>query len=159
MKTTIRINAVTEEIIMSKATAAKAKYIGTEEYKQLARAKKDFPNFTVKISSPKYNPKAKSNKRLNMMLMDRLVEVMSSGSQKAITDFAKVKQDFKGTEYHFTKPKAYFLLQYPNWNEWLSQVEEQQEEQAEAEPAAADLNVTTIMTAEEARANGVKLEF
>lgn len=135
MKTTIKINAVTEEIIMTKATAQKAASIGSEEYKQLARAKKDFPNFAVKILSPK--AKAKSDKGLTMALMERLVGVMTNDSQTAIADFAKVKKDYKGTNFHFSKPKTYFLAEYPNWREWLPQVEEQLAEEVVPEPVTA----------------------
>jgi|GEM_PF-984999 len=138
MKTNIKINAVTEEITMTKTTAKKASTIGTEEYKQLVRAKRDFPTFAVKITTPKANPKAKSDKGLTMALMENLVAGMTNKDKTAIARFEAVKEQYTKTNFHFSKPKAYFLAEYPNWREWLPQVEEQQEEQAEAAPAAAE---------------------
>lgn len=139
MKTKIRISAETEEITMSKATAKRASIIGTEEYKQLVKAKRDLPTFAVKIATQKTNPKAKSSKGLTMPLMNKLVAGMTNNDEAAIARFEAVKDSYKNTNFHFSKPKAYFLAEYPEWRDWLPQVEEQQEGQAKVPPVAKEV--------------------
>jgi hypothetical protein len=126
MKATVKINVSAEEITMTKATAAKASFVGTKEYEHLAQAKKDFPNFRVKILSPKTT--ANNNKGLTLAVMDSLVKAITNGNQEASNAFEAVKECYKGSSFHFSKPKAYFLSQYPNWREWLPEVEERQAE-------------------------------
>jgi len=124
MKTNIKINVLTEEITMTKATFKKASFVGTQEYEQLVKAKRDFPSFAVKILSPKVNKN--TNKGLTMELMNKLIWIMANDDIKAIERFEEVKKSYAETNFHFSKPKAYFLSQYPTWRKWLPQVEEKQ---------------------------------
>ena len=126
MKTNIKINAVTKEIIMTKTTEKKASIIDTPEYKDLIRLRKDFPDFTVKILSPK--AKASKDKGLTMELMEKLISVMTDDGYEAVNRFALVKESYKGTNFHFSKPKAYFLAHYPDWRDWLPEAEEKKPE-------------------------------
>ena len=135
MKTNIKINLLAKEISMTKATAKRASLFGTTEYQHLVQATKDFPDFQIKILSPK--PREGNNKGLTMPLMTKLVAGMTNNDKSAMARFETVKEKYKETNFHFSKPKAYFLAEYPNWREWLPRVEEQQEEQAQAEPMAA----------------------
>lgn len=137
MKTNIKINVSAKEITMTKATAKKASLFSTTEYEHLVQAMKDFPNFTVKVVSTK--TRESSNKGLTMPLMEQLVAGMTNNDKAAIARFEAVKDSYKGTNFHFSKPKAYFLSEYPNWREWLPQVEEQQEKQAGVAPVVAEV--------------------
>ena len=132
MKTNIKINALAKEITMTKATAKKASSFGTTEYEHLIKAMKDCPNFTVKIISPK----SRDNKGLTKPLMKKLVSEITNNSAAAIAAFDGVIKCYEESSFHFSKPKAYFLAEYPNWREWLPTVEEQQE-QTQAEHVAA----------------------
>jgi len=134
MKTNIKIDAVKKEITMTKATAKRASIFGTTEYEHLVKAMKDFPNFTVKITSPK--ARERDNKGLTKPLMKKLVREMTNNSADAIAAFDGVIKCYEESSFHFSKPKAYFLAKYPNWREWLPTVEEQQE-QVQAEQVAA----------------------
>ena len=133
MKTNIKIGVLEKEITMTKATAKRASIFGTTEYEHLVKAMKDFPNFTVKIVSPK----PRENKGLTKPLMKKLVREMTNNSAEAIAAFDGVIKCYEESSFHFSKPKAYFLAEYPNWREWLPQMEEQQEEQTQAEQVAA----------------------
>jgi hypothetical protein len=133
MKTNIKIGVLEKEITMTKATAKRASIFGTTEYEHLVKAMKDFPNFAVKITSPK----PRDNKGLTKPLMKKLVREMTNNNTEAIAAFDGVIKCYEESSFHFSKPKAYFLAEYPNWREWLPRVEEQQEEQAQAEPMAA----------------------
>jgi hypothetical protein len=133
MKTNIKIGVLEKEITMTKATAKRASIFGTTEYEHLVKAMKDFPSFTVKITSPK----PRDNRGLTKPLMKKLVREMTNNNAKAIAAFEGVIKCYEESSFHFSKPKAYFLAEYPNWREWLPQAEEQQEEQAQAEPMAA----------------------
>jgi len=130
MKTNIKIDAVKKEITMTKATAKKASSFGTTEYEHLVKAMKDFPSFTVKITSPK----PRDNRGLTKPLMKKLVREMTNNNAEAIAAFEGVIKCYEESSFHFSKPKAYFLAEYPNWREWLPQAEEQQEEQVQDEP-------------------------
>ena len=132
MKTTrtlVKVNVLAEEITMTKATAKRASDIGSAEYEQLLKAKKDFPDFTVRISSPK--AKENKDKGLTIELMKRIIEVMEDDSKTALEEFKKAQARCKGTNYHFSDVKGYFLSKYPDWRGCLREVEKRQEEQAE----------------------------
>ena len=126
MKTLVKVNVATEEITMSKATARKAAAVGSKEYDQLARAKKDFPNFRVKILSPK--PKESSNKGLTVDVMREIIMLNGRDSTKIIDEFDRIRKGTKGTSHRFSAPKAFFLSTYPNWREFLEEAEERLEE-------------------------------
>ena len=130
-KTTVKVNVLAEEITMSKATAKRAAMVGTKEYKDFAQAKRDFPDFTIKITSPKASEN--SNKGLTLTLMENLIKEMSNDSRAAIEGFEKVKESYKGTNFSYSKPKAYFLKKYPDWREWLPEVEQGETEIAPQE--------------------------
>ena len=126
MTNSIKINPFAEEITMTKATAKKASLVGTKEYQQLVQATKDFPNYTIRIASPK--GRETSDKGLTMEVMQKIIREVDN--KEAFAKFETIRKGCKGTKSHFTKPKAYFLSEYPNWREWLSEVEEQQAAQA-----------------------------
>jgi len=69
---------------------------------------KDFPNFTVKITSPK----PRDNKGLTMPLMKKLVREMTNNSADDIAAFDGVIKCYEESSFHFSKPKAYFLAEY-----------------------------------------------
>ena len=127
MKTLIKINHAKEEINMTKATAKKASIIGTDEYRQLVEVKRDLPNYTVVIVSPK--GKENSNKGLTLPLMETLIKAMSNDNQAAIEGFDKVRNYYQNSNFHFSKPKEYFVSHYPDWREWLPKIDERQEAQ------------------------------
>lgn len=136
MKTNIKINVLAKEITMTKATAKRASLFGTTEYEHLVQAMKDFPNFEVKILSPK--TRDSNNKGLTMPLMTKLVKEMSNNSPEDIKAFHEVVKCYENSSFHFSKPKAYFLSEYPNWREWLPQVEERQQEQSDTVTAVEE---------------------
>ena len=134
MKNTIKINALTKEITMTNATAKRAGEIGSPEYEQLAKVTRDFPNFTVKILSPKV--RENNNKGLTLELMEKLMQAMTI-NEEVINTFMALKDDYKATNFHFSKPKAYFLSQFPNWREWLPTAEEPRARQEQHEDGTA----------------------
>ena len=131
MKTLIKINHAKEEINMTKATAKKASIIGTDEYRQLVEVKRDLPNYTVVIVSPK--GKENGNKGLTLPLMETLIKAMSNNNQAAIDGFDKVRNYYQNSNFHFSKPKEYFVSHYPDWREWLPKIDERQAGQAQSE--------------------------
>jgi len=126
MKSAIKVNVLEKEITMTNTTAKKASSINTDEYNQLLQATRDFPNFTIKIIAPKM--KKDSSRGLTVALMENLIEVMAKDSEKAIKEFEAVKKCYEGTNFRFSKPKAYFLSKYPDWREWLPDVEQDETE-------------------------------
>ena len=126
MKTNIKINAVSGKIIMTKATEKKVRGCDVVACDQLAEAMRKFPNFKIEVVSPKV--KAVNNKGLTIGLMEKLIKVMTNGNEEAIKGFEVARETYKGTNFHYSKPKAYFLSKYPDWREWSPQEEESQEQ-------------------------------
>ena len=126
MKTKIKVNAVAQEITMTKATAKEAAFVGTEAYTELLQATKDFPNFKVKVLTTK--TKENRDKGLTIELMEKLIKGMTNHNQAAIAGFEEVKETFRGTNFHFSRLKAYFLAKYPDWREWLPEAEQGEKE-------------------------------
>ena len=126
MKNFVKVNVATQEITMTNATAKRAGIIGSDEYNQLLQVTKDFPNFKVKVLSPK--AKENRDKGLNIELMEKLIKGMTNGNQAAIMRFEKVKETYRGTNFHFSKLKEYFLSEYSNWREWLPEAEQVERE-------------------------------
>jgi len=126
MKNLVKVNVATGEITMTNATAKRAAVIGSDEYKQLLQATKDFPNFKVKVLTTK--AKENRDKGLTIELMEKLIKGMTNNSQAAIAGFEEVKETFRGTNFHFSRLKAYFLAKYPDWREWLPEAEQGEKE-------------------------------
>ena len=131
-KTTIRVNVITEEITMTQTAAKRVSSTDSAEYKKLVQFKRDFPDFKIKIIKQK--GRENSSKGLSIELMGELIGVITNDNKEAIERFEQEKASYKGTNSHFSKPKAYFLSQYPNWRESLHKLEKsknQHEEQVE----------------------------
>ena len=150
MKTKINISQVDKKITMTKATAKKASSYGSEEYKLLLKFMNDYPNFDVEIVSPKTKAKAANNKGLTMAVMEKYVREMSNGNTEAIEEFRVIKDFYQKTPSHYSKPKKYFLSQYPNWQEWLPQAEKQQAQAAEIEEVEVEAEVEQEQAEEQA---------
>lgn len=132
MKTLVKVNLLKEEITMTKATARKASSVGSKEYEDFLKAKRDFPTFAVKVVSPETKkPRENQNKDLKIALMREIIAVSTNNDEKAIEAFDTIRASTKGRSGCYTTPKAYFLERYPNWRNYLLKVENYRKEEAE----------------------------
>ena len=158
MKTNIKIDAVKKEITMTKATAKKARFCGTTENKHLAQAMKDFPDFEVKILSPQ--TRGNEYKGLSVKLMEELIEVMADNSEDALEKLWKEQAKYHRTKGYYVKLKDYFLAEYPNWKEYLYEVEKRQTEvQKQEKPEEQKLRIEKVEPDEKYRKMGFDTQY
>ena len=132
MKTTkkVAVNLISKEITINKAFARKAETMGTPEFEELKKAIQDFPQFSIKVKAPQ--AREKDHKGLTKDLMKKLVKEMSDNNQADIKKFNEVIALYEGTNFHFSKVKAYFLVKYPAYKDFLAEDENQVQETAAA---------------------------
>ena len=118
----IKINAVSRQIEISKAFEKRASRVGTREYEELVTALRDFPQFKIVMKTP--TAKEYNHKGLTFEFMEKLIKYMTDNNQAAIDGFNNVKELCKGSNFHFSKPKEYFLLKYPNYKAFVEIVKE-----------------------------------
>ena len=106
------LNYKTKTIELNKTEAKEASQFGTDLYNQLVKAKADFPNFEVKVVSPK-GKRADSLKGLTYEVMESYLA--NHGSQEQIEEFNvfRSKDEFGKAFISYGEIKKWFLNQFP----------------------------------------------
>ena len=105
-KNTIKINYQNSTIELSKATAKAASVFGSDAYKDLIKAKNQFPTFKVVIKET--SKRKDSLKGLNFSFMENYIK-NHSDSETHLSEFAKLK----ASGISFFEIKQWFLKTYP----------------------------------------------
>lgn len=142
MKTTgVTFNHVAKEIIITKVFEKAANKIGSTEYNELVKIRKDFPDYTIKRKEIEKNTSKQNYKGLTVKEMKRFI---ATRSEKEVALFERVCQIAESKQGKYAVIKKWFLdkyqKEYDKELENLKLVEEIEgiaaavEESAETEP-------------------------
>ena len=114
------INHTAKTITITKAYANRAKTPGTKEFRELANLHKAFPDYDIIHRTAIITAEKETHNGLTVSRMEQIVEICyqdEAERTKAIEEFNKAKEFYKGDRSYYGKMKAWFLKKYPNYNE------------------------------------------
>ena len=113
------INTTNNTIEMSKKFAAAAKKFGTEEYKQLQEARRDYPNFKVVTTTRKASSKRETYKGLTYDYMKKYIAAHDDEQKSIMAKFEMLRgtsdeaQEALADSASYKEIKEWFLKQFP----------------------------------------------
>lgn len=110
------INMRKNTIEMSKKFAAAAKRFGTEEYKQLQEARRDYPDFKVVTATRKSTAKKESYKGLTYEYMEKYIRyIEGENASEVLKEFAeqRLMSACHSQANRYLAVKDWFLKKYP----------------------------------------------
>lgn len=110
MKTTgVNFNHVAKEITITKAFEKAANVIGSTEYNEIVKIRKDFPDYTIKRKEIEVNKSKQTYKGLTVEEMKRFI---ATRSEKEVTLFEKVCKIADSKQGKYAVIKKWFLNNY-----------------------------------------------
>ena len=153
--TTIQINHKNSTIEMTKKFYTESCKFGTEEYKMLQEARRDYPGFKTAIAQPKKNSKAQneSYKGLDYKYMEKYIAAHDDEDGSVMAEYKMLRgQDEESKEIgieslSYQEMKAWFLDKFPAIREYhekrekllnaVAEREAKRKEELKAKKAAA----------------------
>lgn len=153
--TKMKINEAARTIEMTKMFYRAACQFGTEEYKMLQEARRDYPGFKTAIAQPKKNSKAQneSYKGLDYKYMEKYIAAHDDEAGSAMAEYKMLRGlDDESMEIgieslSYQEMKAWFLDKYPAIREYhekrekllnaVAEREAKRKEELKAKKAAA----------------------
>ena len=127
MTNSLTINERNKTIEMTKKFANAAKRFGSDEYKNLQDARRDYPNYKVVARKP---PKRKDCfKGLTLTYMENYIKSHNDENSSALTDFYKLCGRDQTGEKIINEGECYgvikqwFLNKYPEFSNYRKDVE------------------------------------
>ena len=115
----MKINQKNQTIEMSKKFAKAAEKFGSEEYKQLQEARRDYPNFRVVTVSRKASGQKESYKGLTYSYMENYIKTHDDEKKTIMTEYEMLRgisaeaQEALAETCGYTEMKAWFLKKFP----------------------------------------------
>ena len=124
--TKMKINEAARTIEMTKMFYRAACQFGTEEYKMLQEARRDYPGFKTAIAQPKKNSKAQneSYKGLDYKYMEKYIAAHDDEDGSVMAEYKMLRgQDEESKEIgieslSYQEMKAWFLDKFPAIREY-----------------------------------------
>ena len=110
MKTNgVTFNHATKEIVITKAFEKAANKIGSNEYNELVKIRKDFPDYTIRRKEIEKNTSKQTYKGLTVTEMKRFI---ATRSEKEVELFEKVCKIADSKQGKYAVIKKWFLNNY-----------------------------------------------
>lgn len=110
MKTNgVTFNHATKEIVITKAFEKAANKIGSNEYNELVKIRKDFPDYTIRRKEIEKNTSKQTYKGLTVTEMKRFI---ATRSEKEVELFEKVCKIADSKQGKYAVIKKWFLDHY-----------------------------------------------
>ena len=110
MKTNgVTFNHAAKEIIITKAFEKAANKVGSTEYNELVKIRKDFPDYTIRRKEIEKNTSKQSHKGLTVKEMKRFI---STRDEKEVVLFERVCEIAENKQGKYAVIKKWFLNNY-----------------------------------------------
>ncbi len=110
------INFAENTITLTKAFAQRAKNPSTNEFRELAKLHKNFPELTITMRTAVITADKDTHGGLTITRMEFLIKNYL-GDEIALAEFEEAQKFYKGTSGYYGKVKAWFLNKYPNYQD------------------------------------------
>ena len=117
MRTPLRVDYENGELIMDRTFAQKASKVGSPEYDKLQRARKDYPDYTVKVRHIRTNPHKETYCGLSYNYMERYIALHETPQSltKVMEEYQELRliSQCHGKGRRYPTIKKWFLAKYP----------------------------------------------
>lgn len=131
--TTITVSARTHSLVLTKSFAAKAAIFGTDEYKMLQEARRDYPGYKVTVGKTKEAKNIYAG--LDYAYMEKYIAAHDD-EEKTIYDEKKLISECHSKGFRYPVIKSWFLERFPEIKTFGVPVEEEAEIEAPVEAPA-----------------------
>lgn len=106
-------------IVMSKTEAKAARKYGSEEYKALQNARRDYPNFKVVTATRQTSSKQESYKGLTYAYMEKYIEAHDDDNKTIMAEYMNLRglseeaQEALAEPCSYYEMKCWFLKKFP----------------------------------------------
>ena len=125
MKKTATYSINGNTITLTKAYAKLAYTPGTKEFRELTRLHKAYPDYDIvmRTATPK-----KDKEKHTGLTVERMAFIIKEfvKDEAAIAEFENVKKFYKGVDGYYGKVKGWFLNKYPNYQELINPVADEE---------------------------------
>jgi hypothetical protein len=143
-KSSIRVEVGTKEITVARSFYKKASIFGTEEYKELKKARDKEPGFAIKVKEIARNRNKRTYPNLTFKNMKKYIAYKEGADSLNIQAITKLidSADIQKSRYSFVK--SWFLDNYPNYSDPDALLENKSKENSANESASADVELTSM---------------
>ena len=113
MKNVLKINHKNAKIIMDREFSIRASIFGSDEYKQLQEARRDYPNYGVMKKTIKKNPKKEAFKGLTYTYMEAYMDRYNV-SEELRQQYRNIRFDVQCHSIRYPLVKQWFLKTFPD---------------------------------------------
>jgi len=123
------VNHIEATIAFTKGFLKKASVFNSTEYNLFLQIKKDNP--TYEISKKENSTKKETHSQLTFERMAFIIKQQPNG-ETALKEFENVRAYYAGLRASYGKVKAWFLKEYPNYNEYSNNEDDTNAERVSA---------------------------
>ena len=89
--TTITVSARTHSLVLTKSFAAKAAIFGTDEYKMLQEARRDYPGYKVTVGKTKNKEQKNAFAGLDYDYMEKYIKTHDNDEKTIMTEYLDLR--------------------------------------------------------------------
>ncbi len=113
MKNVLKIDHKNAKIVMDREFSVRASIFGSDEYKQLQEARRDYPNYGVMRKTIKKNSHKEAFKGLTYEYMEKYMERYNV-SEDILQQYRNVRFDVQCHSIRYPYVKKWFLKTFPD---------------------------------------------
>ena len=117
--TTITVSARTNSLVLTKSFAAKAAIFGTDEYKMLQEARRDYPGYKVTVGKSKTKEAKNVYAGLDYDYMEKYIAAHDDDEKSIMAEYMMLRgeseeaKDLQAGSASFLEIRSWFLKTFP----------------------------------------------
>ena len=124
--TTITVAARTHSLVLTKAFAVKAAIFGTDEYKMLQEARRDYSGYKVTVGKAKNKEQKNIYAGLDYAYMEKYIEAHDDAEKSIMAEYLDLRglsdeaKELQAVSASFLEIRSWFLKKYPAIEEFYT---------------------------------------
>ena len=117
--TNITISTRTHSLVLTKSFAAKAAIFGSDEYKMLQEARRDYPGYKVTVSKTKNKEQKNALAGLDYDYMEKYIKAHDNDEKTIMAEYLDLRglsdeaKEFQAGSASFLEIRSWFLKTFP----------------------------------------------
>ena len=124
--TSINISSRTRSLVLTKSFAAKAAVFGTDEYKMLQEARRDYPGYKVTVGKAKNKEQKNIYAGLDYAYMEKYIAAHDDEEKTIMAEYLDLRglsdeaKELQAVSASFLEIRSWFLKKYPAIEEFYT---------------------------------------
>ena len=124
--TTITVSARTHSLVLTKSFAAKAAIFGSDEYKMLQEARRDYPGYKVTVGKTKNKEQKNAFAGLDYDYMEKYIKTHDNDEKTIMAEYLDLRglsdeaKELQAGSASFLEIRSWFLKKYPAIEEFYA---------------------------------------